>query len=195
MIVDRQERRLVNVHSNAMPKTMPKGLAVPDLGDDFSSCRIHFCGRHLSRTHGNDSRSLRIHHKFVNVLIFGIGLAKEYCAPKIVTKAIIHRAHIKQDCHRPSGQVIGQSDPAKQAYTIINKIEQAISELGGSLADVVRTRVYVSNLEHWEAVAAVHGERFAGINPANTLVEARLIGEEYLVEIEAEAIIGVGNAL
>jgi enamine deaminase RidA (YjgF/YER057c/UK114 family) len=95
----------------------------------------------------------------------------------------------------PSGQVIGQNDPAEQAHTIINKIEQAISELGGSLADVVRTRVYVSNLEHWEAVAAVHGERFAGINPANTLVEARLIGEEYLVEIEAEAIVGAGNAL
>jgi enamine deaminase RidA (YjgF/YER057c/UK114 family) len=50
-------------------------------------------------------------------------------------------------------------------------------------------------LEHWEPVAIVHGERFAGIYPANTLVEARLVGKDYLVEIEAEAIIGAGHAL
>ncbi|UCG24646.1 MAG: RidA family protein [Chloroflexota bacterium] len=95
----------------------------------------------------------------------------------------------------PAGQVMGGSDPAKQTDYVINKIEKAIDDLGGRLADVVRTRIYVSNLEHWEAVAIVHGQRFAGICPANTLVEARLIGEEYLVEIEAEAIIGAGGAL
>jgi enamine deaminase RidA (YjgF/YER057c/UK114 family) len=95
----------------------------------------------------------------------------------------------------PSGQVVGPGDPAKQAHTIVDKIETAVAELGGRLADVVRTRIYVADLEHWEPVATVHGERFAGINPANTLVEARLIGEEYLVEIEAEAIIGAGDAL
>lgn len=95
----------------------------------------------------------------------------------------------------PSGQVVGQGDPARQAQFIIDKIETAVAELGGRLADVVRTRIYVADLEHWEPVATVHGERFAAINPANTLVEARLIGEEYLVEIEAEAIIGAGDAL
>ena len=95
----------------------------------------------------------------------------------------------------PSGQVVGQGDPAKQAHYIIEKIELAIGELGGRLADVVRTRIYVADLKHWEPVATVHGERFAGINPANTLVEARLIGDDYLVEIEAEAIIGAGHAL
>jgi len=95
----------------------------------------------------------------------------------------------------PSGEIVGQDDPAGQANYIIDKIEAAIGELGGRLADVVRTRVYVSNMEHWAAIAAVHGQRFAGINPANTLVQARLIGEEYLVEIEAEAIIGAGHAL
>jgi enamine deaminase RidA (YjgF/YER057c/UK114 family) len=90
---------------------------------------------------------------------------------------------------------VGQGDPAKQAHYIIEKIELAIGELGGRLTDVVRTRIYVADLEHWEPVATIHGERFAGINPANTLVEARLIGDDYLVEIEAEAIIGAGHAL
>ena len=95
----------------------------------------------------------------------------------------------------PSGEVVGQNDPAKQAHYIIDKIEGAIGDLGGRLADVVRTRIYVSDMEHWESVASVHGERFAGICPANTLVEARLVSEEHLVEIEAEAIIGAGHAL
>lgn len=93
------------------------------------------------------------------------------------------------------GQVVEQGDPARQADYIIDKIEQAIGDLGGRLEDVVRTRIYVSDMEHWEAVAAVHGRRFAGIFPANTLVEARLVGDEYLVEIEAEAIVGAGDAL
>jgi enamine deaminase RidA (YjgF/YER057c/UK114 family) len=51
------------------------------------------------------------------------------------------------------------------------------------------------NISDWEAVARVHGERFGSIRPANTLVEARLVGDEYLVEIEAEAIVGAGDAL
>lgn len=54
---------------------------------------------------------------------------------------------------------------------------------------MLRTRIFVHNLEDWEAVARAHGERFKGIDPANTLVEARLVGEGYLVEIEAEAIV------
>ena len=70
-----------------------------------------------------------------------------------------------------------------------DKIEAAIDSLGGTLADVVRTRIFVNDLKDWEVVARAHGERFAGINPANTLVEAKLVGEGYLVEIEAEAII------
>jgi enamine deaminase RidA (YjgF/YER057c/UK114 family) len=65
--------------------------------------------------------------------------------------------------------------------------------LGGRLEDVVRTRVFVSDIAHWEAVARVHGERFGRIRPANTLVEARLVGPEYLVEIEVEAIVGSGG--
>ena len=60
---------------------------------------------------------------------------------------------------------------------------------------MVRTRVYLRRLEDWEAVSRVHGERFGAIRPANTLVQAGLVGEPYLVEIEAEAVIGAGDAL
>lgn len=95
----------------------------------------------------------------------------------------------------PQGHVVGQGDPARQAAYVIDKIERAIGDLGGRLADVVRTRTYVSDIDHWQAVAAVHGQRFGGICPTNTLVEARLVGDEYLVEIEAEAIVGAGHAL
>jgi enamine deaminase RidA (YjgF/YER057c/UK114 family) len=61
--------------------------------------------------------------------------------------------------------------------------------MNASLKDVVRTRVYVSNAEHWEAIARVHGKRFAEIKPANTLIIAKLIGDEYLVEVEMDALI------
>ncbi len=90
-------------------------------------------------------------------------------------------------------QVVGIGDAGAQARFVIDKIEAAITELGGSLRDVVRTRIYVSDVAHWEAVATAHGERFAAIQPVNTLVEARLVGADYLVEIEAEAIVGSGS--
>lgn len=93
------------------------------------------------------------------------------------------------------GRVVGEGDAGAQAHFIINKIEKAIVDLGGRLEDVVRTRVYISDLAHWEPAADAHGERFAHIQPANTLVEARLVGDAYLVEIEADAIIGAGDAL
>ena len=95
----------------------------------------------------------------------------------------------------PDGVVVGGDDPAAQSRFIIDKIESAIQQLGGQLSDVVRTRIYISNVENWEPVSRVHGERFGKIRPANTLVEARLVGDEYLVEIEAEAVIGAGDAL
>lgn len=89
----------------------------------------------------------------------------------------------------PDG-LVGGGDPAAQMAFIITKIEAALQSLGASLDDVVRTRVFVSDIAHWEPVARVHGERFGAIRPANTLVEARLVGPEYLVEMEADAIIG-----
>jgi len=61
--------------------------------------------------------------------------------------------------------------------------------LGGKLSDVVKTRVFVKNIDDWKKIAETHGKRFKNINPANTLVQAKLVGDEYLVEIEAEAIV------
>ncbi len=86
-------------------------------------------------------------------------------------------------------RLIGGSDPVSQTHFIIDKIEGAIQSLGGALAQVVRTRIFVSSLDLWEAVARTHGERFKEILPANTLVQASLVGEEYLVEMEAEAVV------
>jgi enamine deaminase RidA (YjgF/YER057c/UK114 family) len=94
----------------------------------------------------------------------------------------------------PDG-LVGAGDPEAQARFILDKIEAAIRQLGGSLRDVVRTRVYVSDLAHWEPVARVHGAYFGSIRPVNTLVQAGLVGEGYLVEIEAEAVVGAGDAL
>lgn len=84
---------------------------------------------------------------------------------------------------------IGGGDPASQTHFVIDKIEGAIQSLGGSLQDVVRTRVFVKNIADWEAIARVHGERFRGIQPVNTMVGAALVGNEYLVEMEAEAVL------
>jgi enamine deaminase RidA (YjgF/YER057c/UK114 family) len=84
------------------------------------------------------------------------------------------------------GSVFGAS-AAEQTLFILFKIERALAQLGASLKDVIRTRVYVRDLEDWEAVARVHGKVFAKILPANTLVGAALVGEGYRVEIEVDA--------
>lgn len=86
-------------------------------------------------------------------------------------------------------QLVGGDDPAAQARFVFQKIEKALNQLGANLSDVVRTRVFVSDIRHWEAVARVHGEVFGDIRPANTLVQAQLVGAQYLVEIEADAVI------
>jgi len=95
----------------------------------------------------------------------------------------------------PDNQVVGAGDATAQARYILEKIETAIRQLGGSLRDVVRTRIYLRDLADVEEVARVHGDRFGEIRPANTLVQADLVGDAYLVEIEAEAVIGAGDAL
>ncbi len=84
---------------------------------------------------------------------------------------------------------IGGNDPAAQTHFIIDKIAGAIQSLGGKLEDVVRTRIYVKNVSDWEVIARAHGERFSDIQPANTMVQADLIGSPYLVEIDAEALV------
>jgi aryl-alcohol dehydrogenase-like predicted oxidoreductase/enamine deaminase RidA (YjgF/YER057c/UK114 family) len=86
-------------------------------------------------------------------------------------------------------RLIGGSDPAAQTHFVIDKIEGAIMSLGGRLKDVVRTRVFVQDIDDWESIARAHGERFGAIRPANTLVQAALVGSGFLVEMEAEAVV------
>jgi aryl-alcohol dehydrogenase-like predicted oxidoreductase/enamine deaminase RidA (YjgF/YER057c/UK114 family) len=97
------------------------------------------------------------------------------------------RIHVSGTTATHGSRLIGGTDAAAQTHAVIDKIAGALQSLGGRLEDVVRTRIFVSKVDHWEAVSRAHGERFGRIQPANTLVEARLIGDEYLVEIEADA--------
>lgn len=84
-------------------------------------------------------------------------------------------------------RAFGGSDVAAQLHVAIDKLEGTLRTLGGSLENVVRTRIYLRHVDDWEAAARAHGRRFASVMPANTMIQAQLVGEEYLVEIEAEA--------
>jgi aryl-alcohol dehydrogenase-like predicted oxidoreductase/enamine deaminase RidA (YjgF/YER057c/UK114 family) len=93
-----------------------------------------------------------------------------------------------------AGVLVGGDDAASQAVYILDKIAASIRTLGGEMDDVVRTRVYLRDVDDWQAVSAVHGRVFGDIRPANTLLQvAALVGEGYRVEIEAEAILEGGN--
>lgn len=86
--------------------------------------------------------------------------------------------------------VIGIGDVQEQTRFVLSKIESALNEAGASLADVVRTRIYVVDIEQWETIGKVHGQFFGQIKPAATMIEVnRLIRPELLVEIEATAIV------
>jgi enamine deaminase RidA (YjgF/YER057c/UK114 family) len=89
------------------------------------------------------------------------------------------------------GQVVGAGDAAAQTRYALQKIERALNQAGASMADVVRTRMFVTDISQWEAIGPVHGEFFGDIRPAATMVEVnKLIDCGHLVEIEVDAFVG-----
>lgn len=89
-----------------------------------------------------------------------------------------------------SGELIGEGSEYLQTKFILLRLENTLSQLGASLENVVRTRIFCTNIKNWEEIGKAHGEFFSAIKPATTMVEvSALINEKYLVEIEATAIL------
>ena len=94
----------------------------------------------------------------------------------------------------PDGTLVGKGDAGSQTRQVLENLRAALERAGAHLEDVVRTRMYVTDISQWEAVGRVHGEVFGTIRPATAMVEvSRLIDPDMLVEIEADAVIGAGD--
>ena len=90
----------------------------------------------------------------------------------------------------PDGTVVGKGDPAAQMRRCVEIVAGALEQLGSRLEDVVRTRMYVTDISQWEPIARVHGEVFGAIRPATAMVEVKgLIDPDMLVEIEVDAVV------
>jgi enamine deaminase RidA (YjgF/YER057c/UK114 family) len=110
-----------------------------------------------------------------------------YCRAKRVGNLVFVSGTVAVDT---DGNVVGRDDVHAQTRAALARIEQALTALGATLADVVRTRTFLTRMDAFEDFARAHGEVFAGIDPAaSCLGVAALVGEEFLVEIEVDAVV------
>ncbi len=166
-------------------------LPIPgDCGDEYRKPPFLTASGDLSHHIGDIPRPFEPVWKSENRRHIYSGTAWEKFAGYSRAVKIGDQIHVSGTTATHGSMQIGGNDAVAQAHFIFDKIEGTLESFGSSLRDVVRTRIFVNDLKDWQLVAEVHGARFRGIDPANTLVEAKLVGEGYLVEIEADAIIG-----